>query len=367
MAGKSDGTETRPPGTGRHFPARQALVWLALAVLVIWVLRVGRPFILPFVLALLALYLIDVTTALWRRLRVGGRTLPAWLARALAIAAMLAFMAVVFGIIADNANEVAAAAPRYQDRLRDLAGQLSAELGVDGSAAIDWVRARLDFGRLVAALAAGVGGLLGNAALVLAYLFFLMLERRYFGAKLAALVPDPGRREAIRRLLAEVDRDVRVYIGVKTLVSLLTAVLSFAIMRAVALDFAAFWALLIFVLNFIPNIGSLVATALPTLLALVQFDHLRPFLVVGVGVTAVQLLVANVIEPPLMGRSLNMSPLVVVLSLVFWGLVWGTAGLFLAVPVTAIGVIVCARFEPTRWIAVLLSEDGRLRGDAPGN
>jgi predicted PurR-regulated permease PerM len=162
-------------------------------------------------------------------------------------------------------------------------------------------------------------------------------------------------------VIAEIDHDIRIYMGVKTLASTITAALSWAIMTFVGLDFAEFWALLIFLFNFIPNIGSLIATALPTVLALAQFDTLRPFAIVGIGVTAVQLLVANVIEPNLTGKSLNMSPLVVMLALVLWGMMWGAVGMLLCVPITAVIMIILSHFPSTRWIPILLSKDGGIR------
>lgn len=131
-------------------------------------------------------------------------------------------------------------------------------------------------------------------------------------------------------------------------------------MSLVGLDFAGFWALLIFVLNFIPNIGSLVATILPTLLALVQFDTLVPFMIIGIGVGTTQLIIGNFIEPPLMGRSLNISPLVVLLSLVLWGSMWGIPGMFLCVPITVVLMIILYQFESARWIAVALSKNGNV-------
>lgn len=121
-----------------------------------------------------------------------------------------------------------------------------------------------------------------------------------------------------------------------------------------------FWALLIFVLNFIPNIGSIVATILPSLLALVQFDSLTPFLIVLFGIGTIQFVIGNILEPNLMGHRLNISPLVIVLSLVLWGYLWGVPGLFLGVPMMVILIIVLYHFEDTRWV-VMLSRDGKLR------
>ena len=220
----------------------------------------------------------------------------------------------------------------------------------------------VDLTGLLQAMAATLGSFAGSAALVLAYLFFIFLEQRFFDAKLRMLIKDDQRRQEVQGIIAEIDRDIRSYIGVKTLVSALTAGLSYIIMKIAGLDFAEFWAVLLFVFNYIPNIGSLVATALPAGLALIQLD-VTWFLVVAIGITAVQLAMANLVEPNLMGKSLNQSPLVVILSLVLWGTLWGVAGMFLCVPITVVVMIVLSHFPQTRWVPVMLSLDGRVRGD----
>ncbi|MGI9239619.1 MAG: AI-2E family transporter, partial [Verrucomicrobiales bacterium] len=186
----------------------------------------------------------------------------------------------------------------------------------------------------------------------------------YFGEKLVALVPDLARRERVRIAIAGVDREIRVYLSMKITVSLLTAVLSYIVMRLVGVSFPEFWAALIFVFNFIPYIGSTVATLLPTLQAYLQFDSIQPAVMLFVGVQTMQISVGSFLEPAMMGKSLNMSPLVVMLALTFWGIIWGIAGMFLAVPLTVVIMIVCANFESTHWVAVILSKDGVLKPEA---
>ena len=146
----------------------------------------------------------------------------------------------------------------------------------------------------------------------------------------------------------------------KTAVSLLTGMVSYVILRLIGVDFAAIWALMIFFLNFIPNIGSLIGVVLPALLTLVQFETYTPFLMVTLGLGATQFVIGNVVEPAYMGRSLNLSSFMIVLSLTFWGLIWGIPGMFLSVPIMVVFTIVCSHFNELRWIAVLLSSDGQL-------
>jgi predicted PurR-regulated permease PerM len=131
-------------------------------------------------------------------------------------------------------------------------------------------------------------------------------------------------------------------------------------MRLIGLDFAETWALLIFVLNYIPNIGSIIAVAFPAVLALVQFETLGPFVVLVLSMTAIQLVIGSVLEPMLMGKSLNMSPFAIILGLSFWGMLWGIVGMFLSVPILVTIMIVCAHVPSWRWVAILLSKDGRI-------
>lgn len=122
--------------------------------------------------------------------------------------------------------------------------------------------------------------------------------------------------------------------------------------------FAFFWAFLIFLLNFIPNIGSLIATLFPALIAGLQFGDLEQPLLVLVSVGAIQLLVGNFLEPRLMGDSLNISSLVVILGLAFGGDLWGIVGMFLSVPIMVMIVIILSQFQSTRGVAILLSDKG---------
>jgi predicted PurR-regulated permease PerM len=143
-------------------------------------------------------------------------------------------------------------------------------------------------------------------------------------------------------------------------VSFITGLASYLILWIIGIDFAFFWAFLIFLLNYIPTVGSLIGTVFPALIALLQFDSMRPAVLVLVLVGIVQVLVGNLLEPKLMGNSLNVSPLVVLLSLTLWGSLWGVVGMILSVPITVMMVIVFAQFESTKSVAILLSEKGNV-------
>ena len=229
---------------------------------------------------------------------------------------------------------------------------------------LDQVMEQVDLGAMAGTLASSLTAFAGNVGIILVYVIFLLFEQKGFAAKLDAIVTDPARRERVRSTLRRINGDVRTYIWVKTVLSVATGSISYAVMRLVGLDFAEFWAVVIFLLNFIPTIGSILGIVFPTLLALVQFpDDLTPFLVVLVCLGATQVITGNVVEPRMMGRSLNLSPLVIILSLAVWGSIWGVIGMFLSVPITVIAMIVMAQFQVTRPLAIMLSSDGIVSGD----
>jgi AI-2 transport protein TqsA len=189
---------------------------------------------------------------------------------------------------------------------------------------------------------------------------FLLLEQGNFSQKVASLANDEVKERRVRQLISKINEDVQKYISIKMLTSSLTGVLSYIFMKFVGVDFAEFWALLIFLLNFIPTIGSIVATLFPALITLVQFDTYTPFFLILGGVTAIQFCIGNILEPRLMGDSLNLSPLIILLNLSLWGLIWGIPGMFLCVPFLVISMIVFSHVPQTRSIAILLSQDGKI-------
>ncbi len=161
-------------------------------------------------------------------------------------------------------------------------------------------------------------------------------------------------------LVKKIDHSIGNYIALKTVTSLLTGFMSYFALLFIGIDAPFFWAFLIFILNFIPTIGSLIATVFPAIFAILQFgEFTQGFLVLAV-VGVIQLVVGNFIEPKLMGNTLNISPLVVFLTLAVWGVMWGITGMLLSVPITVILIIIMSEFPETRPIAILLSQRGEL-------
>jgi predicted PurR-regulated permease PerM len=286
---------------------------------------------------------------------------PAWLAAVVTVAALAAALLGLLSVVSGQMATVPAQLPAYLEQMQSMLGGSLTWLGEDTATALMAAIADIDAGAYLRTAAGSAGNLVVATGLVFLYVGFLFAERRWLLPKLRRLFPnDDDADDFVAGLIGSINRSVRHYMLVHTAISLLTAMLVYLIVILLGVDFPEALAVLALVLNFIPNIGSIVATILPTLVALVQFGDWSSALLVFTLVGLVQLSIGNVLEPMLMGRRLHLSSFAIILSLTFWGAIWGVAGMFLAVPMMVMLAIVCAHFEASRPIAVLLSKDGML-------
>ncbi len=334
-----------------------SIIVVALTVLL---LIEGRDLLIPIAVAIMIWYLLNALMRGFHALPLGTVHLPYWVSLLLAIITVLIGLSLIATLVGDNIAEVVAAAPTYQANVEALVAKGSKLVGFEQPPDIAGVFEQIDLRTAASRFASAAASFAGNFGIVLIYVLFLLIEQRGFNKKMRALFPDSDRRDEMRNLLHRMQEQIQTYVAIKTLTSVTTGVISYIILLIVGVDFAAFWGFIIFLLNYIPTVGSLLATLFPALLALIQFPTLVPFFIVLGGIGMVQVIIGNVVEPRLTGSSLNISPLVVILSLALWGSIWGIAGMFLCVPLTVIIMIILSHFERTRPIAILLSGDGRI-------
>lgn len=337
-----------------------------LVVLSVLVMVVGRSILVPLVVALFAVHLINGFAALTRRVTVFGRPLARWVRAGVALVLLYYLSSLGVRMVVSNSSQLIAAAPIYENNLRMLAAQAGDWLGLDPAALVDGPFERGRMTSLLRSVALSLTGMLGGFGTILIFTVFLLLEQHSVEKKLTGLFPDEPRQRVVRGILDQVEDDVQTYILLKAVLSGATTLLSYLVMKAVGLHLAEFWAVLIFFLNFIPYIGAWSGVLFPGLLAIMQFDALRPIVVTIGLLTIVQFTGGTIIEPRVMGTRLNVSPLVVLLSLAVWGSIWGITGMFLAVPIMVVIMIVCSAFAATRPIAILLSADGLSPDTGPG-
>ena len=360
-----DGAGPSLPGPQPLPPLARAFFAAGLTAIVVAVLHFGAPVLLPAVEAIVVWFVLNAVAKGLRRLPWAGAHLSQ--GAALLLAALAALL-VGFLVVESSVRTAALLGPQtmgFRTALDPLVDWAATGLGIPDA---DLLNRMVDGIGLEAALRQVVAAMLttiSHFSIVAIYVAFLLVDQQFFDLKLRALVPDPGRRAAIKALLDRIGGAVESYLRVMTTVSTLTALLSYAVMRWLDLDYAGFWAVTIFFLNFIPTIGSILGTVLPTAFALLQFQAVWPALLMLVGIGAVQFVMGNILLPRMAGRTLNISLFVTLFALFAWGAIWGITGMFVAMPLTAILIIVFANFPATRPVAILLSQTGSFGMDDP--
>jgi predicted PurR-regulated permease PerM len=328
-------------------------------VAVVLVCIYAQSIIIPFILAILFWFLIRVIKKLLSKVKFIGR-LPKWLLTLSSTIVLLGFLTFTGTMISKNIAELSDTLPVYQANVNKMADTINLKFDIDVMSLLGDFAKDMNFSTILSSLLSTLTGLFGNTFTVLLYLVFLLLEEPIFSKKLKAMYPDKERFDHMNSLISKIDHSIGNYIALKTVTSLLTGFLSYFALLFIGVDAPLFWAFLIFILNFIPTIGSLIATVFPALFAILQFGDFTPGILVLAIVGSVQMVVGNIVEPRLMGNTLNISPLVVFLTLAIWGVIWGISGMLLSVPITVILIIIMSEFPGTRPFAILLSQRGQL-------
>ena len=337
---------------------------LVTAAILLPVLYYGRSFFIPLAVALLVFILVLALGEQTRRIAIGGRRIPLWLARLLSLLIIFGLMTMTLRIVSDEVGQIGDAAPAYAER----AGQRIDGLApVIGKAAAGQLKAKLagyDVETVLPDLLAPAGALFGSGILVLFYVIFMGAEREAFTRKLPRIVGSPQRAETVSRLSQRISLLVQKYMWINTLTSVLAGFVTYAVLWATGTAFASPLAILIFFTAFIPTIGTAFGIAAPAGIALIQFGFAPQFWIVLLVGGVLRLCIDNVVQPALAGRGLNLSPLMVMLALAFWGGLWGIAGAFLSVPLMVVFMIVCGQTPTLRPLAALMSADGTVQTGA---
>jgi AI-2 transport protein TqsA len=308
-----------------------------------FILFVTRSVIVPFVIALFLAMIINkveglVTRALhWHRFR--------WINQ---LAAMVLIMTALFGLLLAgfvSGKDIATRFPFYQDKLVAGVNEVQRAAAARG---IDWLEgaglteqlSQLPIASTVGGFVSSLLSFLGNFFLVMVFTGFMVFSITRFDG-----------------VLQEMNEKISAYISIKTMVSALTGTGVYLICLAFGVDFALFWAIFAFLLNFIPSVGSIIATIPPILLAAVQLASPGTVVVFGALMIGLQMGIGNVLEPRLMGSKLAVKPLAILLGLIFWGFLWGIPGMFLAAPLMALMRVLTSYFNFSRSVEQLLAAD----------
>ncbi len=345
-------------------PVRRPLAYWRDVLLIVTlagsVLYAGSGFLIPLTLAMLVFVLISAVSDRMTRITIRGHGAPPWLGYLVGSVVVFFGMFAVVYVLGSQATQFGRALSSYETQLDGAMARISGLIGADLAAFIRINLIQIDLSRLAVSAFGGARSFLNTVLLICLYVAFMIAERAMLAQKLQLITHDETLRHEIATITRAVSVSLQRYVGVKVFISAATALISYAVFRLLELEFAETWAVLTFALNFIPSIGSILAVILPSLVALLQFDSVTPFLIVAFGCGSIQFLIGNFLDPALTGKTLNISSLAVILALTFWSAIWGIIGAFLSVPLTVCLLIVFAQVPATRPIAVLFSKDGRI-------
>ena len=339
---------------------QRAMLSIAAFVIIVAGMRAAQDLLVPF---LLSVFIAVLTFPLLTWLR--SRGVPSWVAILLVVSLILGIGTGIGALIGTSLNDFTNSIPAYQ---RALTREMSD--------AVDWVQNHgvnlsdevifeyIDPGaamRLTSRLLSGLGSVLGDAFLILLTVVFMLLEATQFGKKLEFAMG--GSQPALDRFNTFFE-NINHYMVLKTIISLATGLTATILLLILGVDYALLWGLLTFLLNYIPNIGSIMASIPPILLSLVLIGPWAA-IATGIGYLTINTVFGTILEPRVMGRGLGLSTLIVFLSLLFWGWVLGPLGMLLSVPLTMTAKIALSSSEDTQWLSRLLDSGVPVREPSP--
>jgi predicted PurR-regulated permease PerM len=308
-----------------------------------------------------ALFIANIFMPLVSQLRKWKLPMVVSILVVLALVGVLLFGVAVF--VVATVSSVTDVLPKYQQRwdhvllpgIMNLVGSISSDLAKQATEFT--FSSVLHPSRIIDALSS-ITGLLSSFMLILLFTLFILASQGQFGAKIERAFP-PSRALFFKTIVGNIEKRVRRYLLTTLLINTLAAITMSVVLLIFGVDLAIVWGVLTFLLMFIPNFGSLFAIALPILVAFLQFDSVITPVMIGVVVILTQLIIGSYISPKLMGSSLNLSPLLILISIIFWGWVWGPLGMILAVPITSAIAIIFENIPSLHPLAVLMSAGGQ--------
>ena len=334
--------------------------FFVIIISIVFILIQGKSILIPFVFALLLWFIVRNIREELDKIKFVKKHFPFWLKNLIPSILLVVVFTFISKLLMININTLTKSYSLYEGNVQVLITQVNDLFQINILEYFKSKSSSFNFGYVLQKIVESLTNLVSNTFIIIIYALFIILEEAHFYSKLKTVISDKNQFSQLADVLNKIDKSVSKYIGLKTLVSFLTGFASYLALFFIGVDAPLFWAFLIFLLNYIPTIGSLIATIFPVIFCLLQFGDFSKGLLVLSIVGGIQIVVGNILEPKLAGNTLNISAFVAIFALSFWGAIWGVTGMFLSVPITVIMVIIFSHFENTKAIAIMLSEKGKI-------
>jgi len=334
-----------------------ALVIIAFAV-VLFLLVQARFMLISLASAIVLFSLTSAVINFIARQRLGPFRVPSFVASLVALIIIAAALMTASGILLAQINTVVSVALAYAEQVPRAVASLFAFMGETTETAIETSLKSIDVSSYARTLAARASDVTQAAVLVILFVGFLFAERIWFDTKLINLMGDQAQAVRVTNIIKSIIWRVNYYLLVKAVVSALTGLMIYLLALGFKLELALALGVITFVLNFIPNVGSIIATVVVALVGHIELNDTTSTLLIFVLAGGIQFTNGNIIDPMMMGRALRLSSFGIIISLAFWGAVWGIPGMFLSVPIMVMLLVVCSHVPSLRPVAILLSREG---------
>jgi predicted PurR-regulated permease PerM len=337
---------------------------LVFFIALIFILWMGRTIFIPLLFATFLWYLLNAIASYYRRIMpcyksescpIRIRVFYNWISGILSFTTIGGIIYLFATQIKPMLIELYNATPVLQQKLLVFSGYISKIIGID----ID-INLIPNLPQIAGYVGSSLAGIATSTGMVLIYLIFMFIEQSSFNKKIDAMPLSKIKSKKLHFILNSIDENMKKYLFTKTFISGATGLSAYVLLSIIGLEYASVWAFIIFILNYIPTLGSIMACALPIAYALISGDTWHLAALTAISLVSLEIIFGNILDPKLTGKTLNISTLAILINLVFWGMIWGLAGMFFSVPILAAIYITTAQFASTRWIATLLSTDGKI-------
>lgn len=316
----------------------------------------------PLVIAFLIWFIIHQLKLSLGKVKIRGKSLPGAIRSILAFAIIFVTIYLIAELLILNIESIVASMPEYLQNFNDTFKRVSNIINNPNYTEYlqEWIN-KMNLSGMATSLISSLSGFVANSAVVLVYVIFFLMEDASYNIKMDKLFPEKKQEYSkFMHNLRSVNESIRYYIWSMTAISLTTGTVSYIVLLFMGVEYAFLWAFLVFILNFIPYIGPLISSFLPAVFAVITSGELLQFVYVFVALEIIQIIIGNFVQPMVMGKGTNLSPITVIVALALWGMLWGIVGMILAVPIMAVIVIICSQIPSARYIAILLSDKGDI-------
>lgn len=338
------------------------LITFLAVILCLWI---GRSLFIPLLVATFLWYLMNAIATYYRRIMPCYKsdscpynespTVYDWLSKILSFLTLAVFLYLFATQIKPMLLELYNATPVLQQKLLVFSQFISNKIGIGFD-----INLVPNLPQIAGIIGSSLAGLATSTGMVVIYLIFMFIEQSSFAKKIDSLPLSKIKAKKLRYILNSIDENMKKFLFTKTAISAATGISSYILLKIIGLEYASVWGFILFLLNYIPTIGSILACALPIAYALINHDTWHVPVFTTIALISVETVFGNILDPKFTGKTLNLSSLAILINLVLWGMIWGPAGMFFSVPILVAVYVTTAQFESTRWIATLLSADGKI-------